>query len=198
MRVHELTVTQSCLVVVIVHALSQHKGNTQSTCMHRWFFYFWRATTPMDWFHRWNTLSWTIAALNYMAHNGNFFRIEFELAIMNNYLYRCWYTVISLLVEFGRTHFSNFHSCCCNNLYINMENGSYFVHKKLTLVYKVCVATLSVYPHRASLKNMPGHGGIGTYDLWNASPMLCQLSYAVRSVRVCDISELTLVPSIPM
>ena len=60
------------------------------------------------------------------------------------------------------------------------------------------IATLSVYPHRASLKNMPGHGGIRTYDLWNASPMLCQLSYAVRSVRVYDISVLSLVPSIPM
>ena len=32
--------------------------------------------------------------------------------------------------------------------------------------YKMYViATLSVYPHRASLKNMPGHGGIRTYDL---------------------------------
>ena len=36
---------------------------------------------------------------------------------------------------------------------------------------------------------MPGHGGNRTYDLWNTSPILCQLSYAVRSVRVCDISE---------
>ena len=45
--------------------------------------------------------------------------------------------------------------------------------------YYVCDVTLSVYPHRASLKNMPGHGG-------NTSPMLCQLNYAVRSVRVCD------------
>ena len=36
---------------------------------------------------------------------------------------------------------------------------------------------------------MPGHGGNRTYDLWNTSPMLCQLRYAVRSVRVCDISE---------
>ena len=60
------------------------------------------------------------------------------------------------------------------------------------------IATLSVYPRRASVKNMPGHGGIRTYDLWNANPMLCQLSYAVRSVRVYDISELILVPSIPM
>jgi hypothetical protein len=25
--------------------------------------------------------------------------------------------------------------------------------------YDVCDVTLSVYPHRASLKNMPGHGG---------------------------------------
>ena len=52
--------------------------------------------------------------------------------------------------------------------------------------YDACDVTLSVYPHRASLKNMPDHGGNRTYDLWNTSPMLCQLSYAVRSVRVCD------------
>ena len=64
--------------------------------------------------------------------------------------------------------------------------------------YDICDVTLSVYPHRASLKNMPGHGGNRTYDLWNTSPMLCQLSYVVRSVRVCDISEQNLVPSIPM
>ena len=49
-----------------------------------------------------------------------------------------------------------------------------------------CDVTLSVYPHRANLKNMPDHGGNRTYDLWNTSPMLCQLSYAVWSVRVCD------------
>ena len=61
-----------------------------------------------------------------------------------------------------------------------------------------CDVTLSVYPHRASLKNMPDHGGNRTYDLWNTSPMLCQLSYAVWSVRVCDISEQNLAPSISM
>ena len=64
--------------------------------------------------------------------------------------------------------------------------------------YDACDVTLSVYPHRASLKNMPDHGGNRTYDLWNTSPMLCQLSYAVWSVRVCDISKLNLVPSISM
>ena len=64
--------------------------------------------------------------------------------------------------------------------------------------YDACDVTLSVYPHRASLKNMPGHGGNRTYELWNTSPMLCQLSYTVRSVRVCDISKLSLVPSISM
>ena len=64
--------------------------------------------------------------------------------------------------------------------------------------YDICDVTLSVCPHRADLKNMPGHGGNRTYDLWNTSPMLCQLSYAVWSVRVCDISELSLVPSTSM
>ena len=63
--------------------------------------------------------------------------------------------------------------------------------------YDVCDVTLSVYPHLASLTNMPGHGGNRTYDLWNTSPMLCQPRYAVSLVRrVCDISELSLVPSI--
>ena len=64
--------------------------------------------------------------------------------------------------------------------------------------YDACDVTLNVYLHRASLKNMPGHGGNRTYDLWKTSPMLCHLRYAVRSVRVCDISELSLVPSISM
>ena len=45
------------------------------------------------------------------------------------------------------------------------------------------------------MKNIPDHDGNRTYDLWNASPMFCQLSYAVRSVRVCDISKLSLVVS---
>jgi hypothetical protein len=39
-----------------------------------------------------------------------------------------------------------------------------------TTTYYVCDVTLSVYPHQASLKNMPGHGGNRTYDLWNTSP----------------------------
>jgi hypothetical protein len=35
-----------------------------------------------------------------------------------------------------------------------------------------CDVTLSVYPHRAGLKNMPSHGGNRTYDLWNTRPYL--------------------------
>ena len=84
----------------------------------------------------------------------------------------------------------NIPRCCIYYTYTMQLSNS--------IIMMYVIATLSVYPHRASLKNMPGHGGIRTYDLWNASPMLCQLSYAVRSVRVCDISELSLVPSIPM
>ena len=44
------------------------------------------------------------------------------------------------------------------------------------------------------LRFMPSHGGNRIYDFWNASrTMLCQLSYAVRSVRVCGISDLGLI-----
>jgi hypothetical protein len=35
--------------------------------------------------------------------------------------------------------------------------------------YDACDVTLSVYPHPASLKNMPVHSGNRTYDLWNTS-----------------------------
>ncbi len=58
------------------------------------------------------------------------------------------------------------------------------------------IVTLSVYPTPGQLKNQPDHGGNRTRDLWFASPMLYQLSYEVKSVRVFDISELSLAPSI--
>jgi hypothetical protein len=38
--------------------------------------------------------------------------------------------------------------------------------------YDVCDVSLSVYPHRPILKNMPGHGGNRTYDLWNTIAQL--------------------------
>jgi hypothetical protein len=37
--------------------------------------------------------------------------------------------------------------------------------------YDVCDVSLSVYPRRGSLKNMPGHGGNRTNHLWNTSHM---------------------------
>ena len=43
------------------------------------------------------------------------------------------------------------------------------------------------------LKSMAGHGSNRTYDLWNVSPMLCQLSHAIRSLQVFAISILSLV-----
>ena len=46
------------------------------------------------------------------------------------------------------------------------------------------------------LKSLPYHGGNRIGNLWDTSPMLWQLSYKVKSVRVGDISELSLVPSI--
>ena len=47
--------------------------------------------------------------------------------------------------------------------------------------YDACDVTLSVYPHRASLKNMPDHGGNRTYDLWNTSPLPTELRGLVGS-----------------
>ena len=63
-------------------------------------------------------------------------------------------------------------------------------------MFFLCDVTLSVYPHREGSKNMPGHGGTRTCDPWNTSPLLRQLSHAARSARACDISELSLIPSI--
>ena len=48
------------------------------------------------------------------------------------------------------------------------------------------------------LKSLHDHGGNRTRDLWDTSPMLYQLSYVVKSVRVGDILELSLVSSISM
>ena len=63
--------------------------------------------------------------------------------------------------------------------------------------YDICDVTLSMHPHRASWKGgNPDHGGNRNRDLWDTRSMLYQLSYVVKSVRVDDISELSLVPSI--
>jgi hypothetical protein len=42
--------------------------------------------------------------------------------------------------------------------------------------YDACSVTLSVYPHRPSLKNMPGHGGNQTYDF---NPLMWQCAQTV-------------------
>ena len=47
-------------------------------------------------------------------------------------------------------------------------------------VYDVCDVTLSLYPHRASLKNIPDYGGNRTYDLENTSPMLCRFEFVIN------------------
>ena len=44
------------------------------------------------------------------------------------------------------------------------------------------------------LKSLPDHGGNRIRDLWDTSSVLYQLTYEVKSVRVGDISELSLVP----
>ena len=63
--------------------------------------------------------------------------------------------------------------------------------------YDVCDVTLCVHPHRARWPHTD-HGGNRNRDLWDTSPMFYQLSNKVKLVRVGDISEQSLVPSISM
>jgi hypothetical protein len=43
----------------------------------------------------------------------------------------------------------------------------------------LCDVTLSVYPHRAGLKNMPGHGGIRACPVWiHTQSNIAQASYS--------------------
>ncbi len=60
----------------------------------------------------------------------------------------------------------------------------------------VCCYSECISHTRQAEKSASDHGGNRTRDLWFASPMLYQLSYEVKSVRVFDISELSLAPSI--
>ena len=48
--------------------------------------------------------------------------------------------------------------------------------------YDVCDVTLSVYPHRTSLKNMPGHSGNRTYDLWNTIKVVGSIPTVARHI----------------
>ena len=68
----------------------------------------------------------------------------------------------------------------------------------VTLGQVVCDVTLECASTPGKLKSSPDHGENRTCDLWHASPMFYQLSYEVKSVRVGEISELSLVPSTSM
>ena len=57
--------------------------------------------------------------------------------------------------------------------------------------YDACDVTLSVYPHRASLKNMPGHGGNQTYDLWNTIAQCSEISHTPHFRNIYQILEPT-------
>ena len=60
----------------------------------------------------------------------------------------------------------------------------------------VCDVPLSVHPHREAEKLAWPRWESNPRPLGYYSPMLCLLSYMVKSVRVDDISEPSLVPSI--
>jgi hypothetical protein len=57
--------------------------------------------------------------------------------------------------------------------------------------YDACDVTLSEYPHRASLKNMPDHGGNRTYDLWNLFPTVVRHIFQACPVCIFTQSNIT-------
>ena len=63
----------------------------------------------------------------------------------------------------GNVSVYNFNDVFCNKF---LEYDFFCVGVMYSGEYDACDVTLSVYPHRAGLKNMPGHGGNRTYDLW--------------------------------
>ncbi len=63
-------------------------------------------------------------------------------------------------------------------------------YEKITIRWIALSTNRTTGPSQA--ETFLDHGGNRTRDLWFASPMLCQLSYEVKSARVCDISDLSL------
>jgi hypothetical protein len=57
------------------------------------------------------------------------------------------------------------------NSHIAFMINSMSNHVELIMMF-VMLYSECIYPHWASLKNMPGDGGNRTYDLWNTSPYI--------------------------
>ena len=84
--------------------------------------------------------------------------------------------------------------------FIGIQQCNAFMHL-LTLIYINILISYIQSSHiiKSTLSSLPDHGENRTRDLWDTSPMLCQLSYEVmwvyevKSVRVCGIPELRLV-----
>ena len=100
--------------------------------------------------------------------------------------------ILNLLMNCGSAVTSTWMACTsvgCNNntrkLGIERDATTWNIQVKLWLFMWAYIT-------------QPDHGGNWTRNLWGASLMLSQLSYEAKSVRVCGISELSLVPSIPL
>jgi hypothetical protein len=80
------------------------------------------------------------------------------IVIIHTICIQMWWNFVYLLVLSWFAPIGEVH--CFMSLLFNTGFQSALQQLKI-----VCDVTLSVYPHRASLKNMPGHGGNRTYDL---------------------------------
>ena len=73
--------------------------------------------------------------------------------------------------------------------YYDFQYCNLYVLVVCTQVNMMFVMLLWVCIHNGQAEKFARHGGNRTRDLWDTSPMLCQLSYEIKSVRVGDISE---------
>ena len=90
------------------------------------------------------------------------FTLDFLLSTLDFYSRLSTYTLDSRPSTFGYTR--KYSSCACakvlSYIYWNVHISSTDTAlEHIYICFDVCDVTLSVYPHRTSLKNMPGHGG---------------------------------------
>jgi hypothetical protein len=121
-----------------------------------------------DWYGRSRTLS-----LSYTVLQCNIYRLSLKSFLSKHATDHicCSYTntiVNKLAISYNHIYYT------VNNIYrffVLVHNPQYIIVPAIYVMYSgeyyAWDVTLSVYPHQASLKNMPDHGGNRTYDLWN-------------------------------
>ena len=104
------------------------------------------------WFIRWHLYVF------FVTHNRSYLILNLNLILKIPFRNTMHY-----LSEFSLQQDSKIMEQCLQSSSSKSFSGAKTFKRNFIVV---CDVTLSVYPNRASLKNMPGHGGNRTYDLY--------------------------------